>query len=92
MYLFYPKLAGTNKIPILKHRHISWLKLLFEKKKKLIEAYTSLKMIILTIQMYVIIKTLITQLLFIVRTLKLKKGLFFEFNAPTIRKDEFSIL
>ena len=34
MYLFYPKLAGTNKIPILKHRHISWLKLLFEKKKK----------------------------------------------------------
>ena len=28
----------------------------------------------------------------IVRTLKLKKGLFFEFNAPTIRKDEFSIL
>ena len=29
---------------------------------------------------------------FLVRTLKLKKGLFFEFNAPTIRKDEFSIL
>ena len=28
----------------------------------------------------------------LVRTLKLKKGLFFEFNAPTIRKDEFSIL
>ena len=28
----------------------------------------------------------------VVRTLKLKKGLFFEFNAPTIRKDEFSIL
>ena len=28
----------------------------------------------------------------IVRTLKLKKGLFFEFNAPSIRKDEFSIL
>ena len=27
-----------------------------------------------------------------VRTLKLKKGLFFEFNAPTIRKDEFLIL
>ena len=28
----------------------------------------------------------------VVRTLKLKKDLFFEFNAPTIRKDEFSIL
>ena len=28
----------------------------------------------------------------IVRTLKLKKGLFFEFNAPAIRKNEFSIL
>ena len=28
----------------------------------------------------------------LVMTLKLKKGLFFEFNAPTIRKDEFSIL
>ena len=28
----------------------------------------------------------------IVRTLKLKKGLFFEFNAPAIRKDELSIL
>ena len=28
----------------------------------------------------------------IVRTLKFKKGLFFEFNAPTIRKDEYSIL
>ena len=28
----------------------------------------------------------------LVRKLKLKKGLFFEFNAPTIRKDEFSIL
>ena len=28
----------------------------------------------------------------VVRTLKLKKGLFFEFNAPAIRKDEFSIL
>ena len=28
----------------------------------------------------------------LVRTLKLKKGLFFEFIAPTIRKDEFSIL
>ena len=28
----------------------------------------------------------------IVRTLKLKKGLFFEFNVPAIRKDEFSIL
>ena len=28
----------------------------------------------------------------LVRTLKLKKGLFFEFNTPTIRKDEFSIL
>ena len=33
-----------------------------------------------------------TDYLAIVRTLKLKKGLFFEFNAPTIRKDEFSIL
>ena len=28
----------------------------------------------------------------IVRTRKLKKGLVFEFNAPAIRKDEFSIL
>ena len=28
----------------------------------------------------------------IVRTLDLKKDLFFEFNAPTIRKDEFNIL
>ena len=27
----------------------------------------------------------------VVRTLKLKKGLFFEFNAPVIRKDELSI-
>ena len=28
----------------------------------------------------------------VVRALKLKKGLFFDFNAPTIRKDELSIL
>ena len=28
----------------------------------------------------------------VVRTLKWKKGLFFEFNAPAIRKDEFTIL
>ena len=37
-------------------------------------------------------KCAILQLSLIVRTLKLKKGLFFEFNAPAIRKDEFSIL
>ena len=28
----------------------------------------------------------------IVRTLKLKRGIFFEFNAPAMQKDEFSIL
>ena len=32
-----------------------------------------------------------SQIIPIVRTLKLKKSLFFEFNAPTIQKDEFSI-